>query len=169
MHKLLQVPEIREDRLEEGKEGNEVTTNIVETLRESIRTIWRFIRADKNANITTACRKRSLPSGLDPELLKQIQADLRKKERMLKELKRSQNRIIKRFRKHEEEGEEDEESANHGHLSFFSQVDIRLVSRVLNMSIITQDQLVWCQSKLSKIHFVRRKVHEDPSFLWFPC
>nr|XP_011468371.1 PREDICTED: uncharacterized protein LOC105352578 [Fragaria vesca subsp. vesca] len=158
MHKLLQVPEIREDRLEEGKEGNEVTTNIVETLRESIRTIWRFIRADKNANITTACQKRSLPSGLDPELLKQIQADLRTKERMLKELNRSQNRIIKRFRKHEEEGEEDEESADHGHLSFFSRVDIRLVSRVLNMSTITQDQLVWCQSKLSKIHFVRRKL-----------
>ncbi|KAL6132455.1 hypothetical protein ACLB2K_064698 [Fragaria x ananassa] len=169
MHKLLQVPEIREDRSKEGKEGNEVITDIVETLRESLRTMWRFIRADKNANITTACRKRSFPSGLDLELLGQVQADLRKKERMLKELKMSQNRIIKRFRKHEEEGDEDEESADHGHLSFFSQVDIKLVSRVLNMSTITQDQLVWCQSKLSKIHFVRRKVHEDPSFLWFPC
>ncbi|KAL6142946.1 hypothetical protein ACLB2K_061221 [Fragaria x ananassa] len=169
MHKLLQVPEIREDRSKEGKEGNEVITDIVETLRESLRTMWRFLRADKNANITTACRKRSFPSGLDLELLGQVQADLRKKERMLKELQMSQNRIIKRFRKHEEEGEEAEESADHGHLSFFSQVDIRLVSRVLNMSTITQDQLVWCQSKLSKVHFVRRKVHEDPSYLWFPC
>ncbi|KAM5561801.1 hypothetical protein ABKV19_022409 [Rosa sericea] len=172
MHKLLQVPVIREDKSEEGKKEDAITTDsLVEMLRESIRTIWRFIRADKNANITTACRKRSLDGDcLDPKLLVEVQADLRKKERKLKELLRSENRIIKRFQKHEEEeGEEEEDSGDHGHLNFFSQVDIRLVSRVLNMSTITQDQLVWCQSKLSEIHSVKRKIHVDPSFLLFPC
>ncbi|KAK9919324.1 hypothetical protein M0R45_027928 [Rubus argutus] len=171
MHKLLQVPIIREDKSKEGKKGNAMTTDIlVDSLRESIRTIWRFIQADKNANIRMACRKRSLDGEcLDPKLLLEVQADLRKKERKLKELLRSENQILKRFQKHEEEEEEEEEGADHHHFRFFSQVDIKLVSRVLNMSTITQDQLVWCQNKLSKIHFVKRKIHVDPSFLLFPC
>ncbi|XP_050383704.1 uncharacterized protein LOC126800381 [Argentina anserina] len=158
MHKFLQVPEIREDKCKEGKKGSEITTDIVEMLRESVRTMWRFIRADKNANITTACRKRSLDDCLDPNLFVEVQADLGEKQRMLKELKRSQNPILKRFQKHEEEKEE-EESADDGHLNFFSEVNIRLVSRVLNMSTIKQHQLEWCQRKLSKIHCVKRKVH----------
>lgn len=89
------------------------------------------------------------------------------KERKLKELLRSENCILKRFKKHKDEEEEEEESAEH--LYFFCQVDIKLVSRVLNMSSITTDQLVWCHNKLSKIHFVNRKIRVDPSFLLFPC
>lgn len=88
------------------------------------------------------------------------------KERKLKELLRSENCILKRFKKQHEE-EEEEESPEH--LYFFCQVDIRLVSRVLNMSSITSDQLVWCHNKLSRIHVVNRKIRVDPSFLLFPC
>ena len=79
----------------------------------------------------------------------------------LKERLRSGNCILKRFKKHEDEGTD--------HLYFFSQVDMKLVARVLNMSNITTEQLVWCHSKLSKINFVNRKLRVDPSILLFPC
>lgn len=54
---------------------------LVEILQESIRTMWRFIRADKSANTADACRKRSkleLEDSLDPKLLAEVQADLQK-------------------------------------------------------------------------------------------
>jgi hypothetical protein len=69
--------------------------------------------------------------------------------------------MLKRFQKCQEDGID--------HHFFFSQVDVKLVSRVLNMSRITSDQLVWCRSKLSQIGFVNKKMHVEPSFLLFPC
>ncbi|XP_004304295.1 PREDICTED: uncharacterized protein LOC101314873 isoform X1 [Fragaria vesca subsp. vesca] len=177
MRNLMQIPVIREDSMKikkKAKRGKDIDDAIgsdllVEILQESIRTMWRFIRADKSANTADACRKRSkleLEDSLDPKLLAEVQADLQKKERKLKELLRSENCILKRFKKQHEE-EEEEESPEH--LYFFCQVDIRLVSRVLNMSSITSDQLVWCHNKLSRIHVVNRKIRVDPSFLLFPC
>lgn len=83
------------------------------------------------------------------------------KDKKLKELLRSGNGILKKFQKHQEDGTD--------HLYFFSQVDMKLVSRVLNMSRLTTDQLVWCHNKLSKINFVKRKIHVEPSFFLFPC
>lgn len=85
------------------------------------------------------------------------------KEKKLKEVLRAGSCILKRFKKHnnEEDGTE--------HLYFFSQVDMKLVTRVLNMSRVSTDQLVWCHSKLSKINFVNRKITVEPTFLLFPC
>lgn len=83
------------------------------------------------------------------------------KEKKLKDIFRSGNCILKRLQKHQEDGID--------HHYFFSQVDMKLVSRVLNMSRITTDQLVWCHSKLSQVSFVNRKMHVEPSFLLFPC
>ncbi|CAB4275035.1 unnamed protein product [Prunus armeniaca] len=171
MRNLLQVPVIRGDNLKDkkkarrkGKDAYAITSDIlVEILEESIRIIWRFIRADKNANSTIACRKTRQEELQDSDLklLTEVQTDLLKKERKLKDTLRGGHCILKRFRKHEDEGTD--------HLYFFSQVDMKLVSRVLNMSSITTEQLVWCHNKLSKIHFVNRKIRVDPSFLLFPC
>lgn len=69
--------------------------------------------------------------------------------------------MLKRLQKCQEEGID--------HHFFFSQVDVKLVSRVLNMSRITTDQLVWCRSKLNQIRFVNRKMQVESSFLLFPC
>ncbi|XP_068335258.1 uncharacterized protein [Pyrus communis] len=169
---LLQVPVIRRDNLKErkkarrkGKDGGAITSDIlVEILEESIRTIWRFIRADKYANCTLAHRRRRQEEELeesDLKLFTEIQTDLHKKNMKLKERLRCGNCILKRFKKHEDEGTD--------HLYFFSQVDMKLVARVLNMSTITTEQLVWCHNKLSKINFVNRKLLVDPSILLFPC
>lgn len=53
---------------------------------------------------------------------------------------------------------------------FFSQVDVKLVARVLSMAPVTTEQLSWCLRKLSKItSSAERKVRREPSFQLFPC
>lgn len=170
---------------------------LVETLEESIRTIWRFIRADKDAsNLTLKSLKENqaeLQEPADSELLAEIRADLQKvikstnqasklnyfilffflvlmsvvgigvqKEKRMREVLRSGSCILKKFQKQKEE-ETDQ------FLYFFSEVDMKLVWRVLNMSRITTDQLAWCRNKLNKINFVNRRIHVEPTFLLFPC
>lgn len=83
------------------------------------------------------------------------------KERRIRDHIRSQNCIVKKLKKHHENRLDRE--------ILTSQVELRLVSRVLNLSRLTTDQLVWCQKKLKNISFVGKKVHIEPSFLLFPC
>lgn len=82
----------------------------------------------------------------------------------MKDVLKSERCIIRRFKKHKEEDSTEEQV-----LHFFSQVDMKLVTRVLNMSKLTKDHLVWCHNKLTKISFVNRRLHLDPSFCLFPC
>ncbi|XP_054800064.1 uncharacterized protein LOC129304437 isoform X2 [Prosopis cineraria] len=173
MKNLLQVPVIREDNTKDKKKtrkrdsDNDAITSdmLVEILEESIRTIWRFIRADKDAcNLTLKGVKENqteLQDPADSELLAQVRAGLQKKEKRLREILRSGSCILKKFQKRKEEGTDQ-------YLYFFSQVDMKLVWRVLNMSRITTDQLAWCSNKLNKINFVHRTLHVEPTFLLFP-
>ena len=64
--------------------------------------------------------------------------------------------------------EEEDENGNDKVLYFFSKVDMKLVSRVLNMSRISREQLIWCINKLNNIKFVGNKLHVDSSRLLFP-
>ncbi|OEL25111.1 hypothetical protein BAE44_0013870 [Dichanthelium oligosanthes] len=84
------------------------------------------------------------------------------KEKRLKDLLRTGNCIVKKFKK----PKEDRSNQN----LFFSQVDMKLVARVLRMPRITSEQLQWCRAKLDKIILVdNRKIHREASFLLFPC
>jgi len=83
------------------------------------------------------------------------------KEKRLKDILKTGNCLVKKFKKAREDRSNQD--------LFFSQVDMKLVSRVVKMSKITTDQLVWCDKKLSKITFADRKIHREPSFLLFPC
>ncbi|KAL9297179.1 hypothetical protein ACSQ67_023075 [Phaseolus vulgaris] len=173
MRNLLQVPVIKEDNAKDKRkfskreEDKDAITSdmLVEILEESIRTIWRFIRADKDASsLALKGLKENEVQLQDPsnsELLVEIRTDLQKKEKRLRELLRSGSCILKKFQKHNED-EADQV------LYFFSQVDMKLVLRVLNMSRITTDQLAWCRSKLNKITFINRRIHVEPSLLLFP-
>ncbi|KAG8662338.1 hypothetical protein MANES_01G090500v8 [Manihot esculenta] len=151
-----------------AKDDEAITSDtLVEIMEESIRIFWRFVRADKDANsVILKSRRGTQIEPLDPaelELLTEVRTSLQKKEKKLKDILRSGNCILRKFRKHKEDGCSDQV------LYFFSQVDMKLVSRVLNMSKITTDQLIWCRNKLNKINFVSRKIHVEPSFLLFPC
>lgn len=162
---LLQVPVIRDDHLKKKKVRSEAVYDItsevlVEILEESIRLFWRFVRADKYKRQTPVEFQR--PE--DQQLFVDLQKDLHKKERKLKDQLRRGNCILKKIRQCREDDEAEDQV-----LYFFCQVDMKLVSRVLQMSKLTTDQLVWCHNKLSKVSFVDRKIHVEPSFLLFPC
>ncbi|KAG6719738.1 hypothetical protein I3842_03G022200 [Carya illinoinensis] len=173
MRNLLQVPVIRGDKKKErrGKDdgANAITIDIViEILEESMRIIWKFIRADKDAStvLILPCRRDSrgvdqLQDPADSRLLMEVRTDIQKKEKKLRDMLKSGNCILKKFQKNEED--------NIDHHYFFCQVDMKLVSRVLNMARITTDQLLWCRSKLNQIRFVNRKMQVEPSILLFPC
>ncbi|XP_027188083.1 uncharacterized protein [Cicer arietinum] len=172
MRNLLQVPVIRDKGKDRKKfrkrevDNYAITSDmLVEILEESIRTIWRFIRADKDAsNLTNKSLKEhqvELQDPVDSQILVEIRMDLQKKEKRLRELLRNESCILKKFQKHREDETDPV-------LYFFSQVDMKLVWRVLNMSRITTDQLAWCRSKLNNINFVNKRIHVEPSFLLFP-
>ncbi|KAL2329987.1 hypothetical protein Fmac_017568 [Flemingia macrophylla] len=173
MRNLLQVPVIIEDNAKNKRKFRKRETDkdaitsdmLVDILEESIRTIWRFIRADKDSSSMALKGPREnqveLQDPSDSELLAEIRTDLQKKEKRLREVLRSGSCILKKLQKHNED-ETDQV------LYFFSQVDMKLVWRVLNMSRITTDQLAWCRSKLNNINFVKKRIHVEPSFLLFP-
>ncbi|CDP02229.1 unnamed protein product [Coffea canephora] len=171
LRNLLQVPVIREDNLRKGRRGERaeyvITSDMmVEIIEESIRIFWRFVRADKHCNSAMSKGHKGAPPALqnpgDLELLMEIKNILQKKERKLKDVVRGGNCILRRLRKSRED------ESDHV-LYFFSQVDLKLVARVLNMSRLTTEQLVWCHSKLSRISIESRKIQVEPSFLLFPC
>ncbi|KAF9663727.1 hypothetical protein SADUNF_Sadunf17G0082200 [Salix dunnii] len=173
LRNLLQVPVIREDSMKnkkarrKGKDDDSITSDmLVQIMEESIRIFWRFVRSDKDAqNVISKGRKGTQIEPQDPtelELLTEVRTSFQKKERRLRDILRSGNCILRKFQKHREDN-------SNQVLYFFSQVDMKLVARVLSMSRVTTDQLLWCHNKLSKINFVSRKIHVEPSFLLFPC
>ena len=169
---FLQVPVIREDslkdRMEDQRKGNYVITSeeLEVVMEESMHILWEFIKADKEPQ-TSVLKGLSTAHGelqdpRDEALVKAIHATLQKKEKRLKDLLRTGNCIVKKFKK----PKEDRSDQN----LFFSQVDMRLVARVLRMPRITGDQLQWCKAKLDKIMLVdNRRIHREASFLLFPC
>ncbi|XP_075509513.1 uncharacterized protein LOC142545923 [Primulina tabacum] len=179
LRNLLQVPVIRVDNMKDKKwrvwtkdrDENVITIEtLVEIVEESIRIFWRFVKADKDCTSAPppSMHNKIVPQLQDPEDLSlslAVRKILRKKERKLKDILRSENCILKKFRRCRDDGEDEWDQV----LSFFCQVDMRLVSRVLRMPRITRDQLIWCHDKLNRISFVDRKMRVEPGFLLFPC
>ncbi|XP_022776878.1 uncharacterized protein LOC111318346 [Durio zibethinus] len=162
---LLQVPVIKDDcsKYMEDAMSSEMLTDIIE---ESMQVFWEFLRADKDeANATSKTPQQAQVAPHDPidlELLMDVRTDLQKKEKRLKEIQRSTNCIIKKYQRQHRGNLLD-------HALFIAQVELKLVSRVLNMLRITTDQLVWCHEKLQRINFCSRKIEIEPSFTLFPC
>lgn len=164
---LLQVPTIKDDCVKTKKERREETDAItlemlVEMIRESMVIFHEFVVADKKAT-NGGLTKVDVEECGRSELLLEVVSSLQKKERRMREEIRSQKCIVKKLKKHDERRWDRETS------KLSSQVELRLVWRVLNMSRLSQDRLVWCQKKLDSISFVGRKVEREPSFLLFPC
>ncbi|XP_051121097.1 uncharacterized protein LOC127244562 [Andrographis paniculata] len=173
LRSLLQVPVVREDKNRGKKKDRQdldyaITSDmLVEIVEESIRIFWRFVRADKDCATSSAIavHKKSpeLSNPEDLELLAETKKTLLKKDRKLKDLLRSENCVFRKIRRCREGDDESDQV-----LYFFSQVDMKLVCRVLNMAKVTRDQLAWCHRKLQRIGFVDRKIYVEPAFLLFP-
>ncbi|XP_062193215.1 uncharacterized protein LOC133896634 [Phragmites australis] len=171
LRNLLEVPVIKEDslkdRMEDQRKGNYVVTSeeLENVMEEAMHILWEFIKADKVETMSVLKGLSSthveLQNPSDHDLMAHIHAALQKKEKRLKDLLRTGNCIVKKFKK----PKEDRTNQN----LFFSQVDMRLVARVLRMPRITSEQLQWCKAKLDNIILVDRKIHREPSFLLFPC
>lgn len=183
LRNLLQIPVIREDGnkdkkngrrrdYEENNDGVIKSDQLVEIMEETIRLFWRFVRCDKLTSSIHDQKSRT-KSQIEPdheedsedlEMFAEVKSQLQNKEKRLRDVLKSERCIIRRFQKHKEEDSTEDQV-----LHFFSQVDMKLVTRVLNMSKLTRDHLVWCHNKLTKINFVNRRLHLDPSFCLFPC
>ncbi|KAI3985160.1 hypothetical protein MKX01_007869 [Papaver californicum] len=167
LRNLIQVPVVKEDSKDkDGRRKDAITCSmLLQIIEESMRILWKFLRADRNeGNMILKGLlgpQIKLHDPRDAELLADVQTTLQKKEKKLKEIMRIGNCIVRKFQKQNEE--------HSSQAVFHSQVDLKLVSRVLNMSKITSDQLVWCRKKLNNITLVDRKIHLESSFLPFPC
>ncbi|KAL2519380.1 Protein of unknown function (DUF1666) [Abeliophyllum distichum] len=166
---LLYVPIIKDDCLDKKERIEETDAISLELLAEIIKgsmvIFWEFLHADKSMKTVflkgVQGAKIDLQEPTNSELMMDIITNLQKKERRLKEIERSQNCIVKKFRRHQE--------CQLNNTLFTSRVELGLVSRVLSLSRLTTDQLVWCQKKLNSINFANRMVHMEPSFSLFPC
>ncbi|XP_062111613.1 uncharacterized protein LOC133823053 isoform X2 [Humulus lupulus] len=155
---LLHVPAIRDDCMKDklyGMEGNGdsiLLENMANVLVEAMFTFWDFLRKDTKTNINQRVSQKTETDPADSKLLIGIRKDLYKKDRKVKDVQRSGNCVVKKFQKHQEQKGRLEQ------VLFHAQVELRLIARVLNMSRLTRDQLIWCQRKLNQISFFQRKV-----------
>jgi hypothetical protein len=49
-----------------------------------------------------------------------------------------------------------------------SLIDLKVVSRVLRMKCISEEQVHWCEGKMSKVKVMEGKLQRDSSPLFFP-
>ncbi|WVZ09241.1 hypothetical protein V8G54_013771 [Vigna mungo] len=164
---LLHVPGIKEDDKGYEEEDAAIASGrLAEIIKESMRVFWEFVRADKDyGNVIFKASQHhriDLNDPMIPGIMVEIKAQLQKKERRLKDIVRTGNCIVKKFQKHHEDELD--------HEQLVAQVGLRLISRVLNMSKLKKEQVIWCNEKLHRIKFLSRKIVQvEPSFLLFPC
>ncbi|XP_010916376.2 uncharacterized protein [Elaeis guineensis] len=157
--KLLQVPEFKDsDQADEGKEDMISSTEFLIILEHAIRTFMNFLKADKESccQMLRSLIKNQL-SSVDPTLLHLLKKANKKKKMRLKELGR-QWRCQKKGKTKEEEGME----------ILMGLIDMKVVSRVLRMPDISEEQLHWCHEKMSKVRVWNGKIQRDSSPLFFP-
>ncbi|CAI0453327.1 unnamed protein product [Linum tenue] len=171
---LLQVPHLSDivtvDREGRG-EGTLQVKDVFNILEKCINTFWTFITIDtikkkpwwkpRSSLISTSC----LEDLRDMRLLYDLTRQFRKKEMWLRDLQGKQRCWLRKMESHV-----DEESERKDIL--FTLIDMKLISRVLRLSVITTSQLKWCQAKLDKIECQDSKIvrhcPRDDALLLFP-
>ncbi|KAI7985444.1 hypothetical protein LOK49_LG14G00220 [Camellia lanceoleosa] len=161
--KLLQVPEYRDSNDEEKEEGLGTrisSDSFLQIMEEAIGTFMNFLKADKETHcqILAAFFKRNRRGSADPTRLRLLKKLNKKKKLKLKDLRRTHKCLKKRRLK---EGEEIE--------ILMALIDTKVVSRVLRMSDPSEEQLHWCDNKMSKVRVVDGKLQRDSSPLFFPA
>ncbi|KAK9278433.1 hypothetical protein L1049_027998 [Liquidambar formosana] len=161
--KLLQVPEYKDsedDQKDEGFNSRISSASFLMIMEEGIRTFMNFLKADreKPCQILKAFFKRNRRVSVDPTLLQLMKKANNKKQLKLKDLRRAR----KCLRKIKLKGEEEMEI-------LMGLIDLKVVSRVLRMNDITEEQLHWCEDKMNKVRVWEGKLQRDSSPLFFPA
>ncbi|WOL02843.1 hypothetical protein Cni_G11562 [Canna indica] len=152
--KLLQVPELQEAG--EGGEDMVSSTEFLSILEEAIRTFMNFLKADKKnpCQMLKAGIKRN-SSSVDPDFLHLLKRANRKKKTRLKDMLKRRKCLENKWEKGEEEME-----------ILMGLIDMKIVSRTLRMPEISQEQLHWCEEKMTKVRLWDGKVQRDSSTLF---
>lgn len=162
--KLLLVPEYRDsedDQKDDANFGSRISSAaFLMIMEDGIRTFMNFLKADKEktCQILMAFFKRNRRDSVDPVLLQLMKKVNKKKRIKLKDLRRVRTCIRKRKLTVEEEME-----------ILMGLIDLKLVSRVLRMSDMSEEQLHWCEEKMSKVRVLDGKLQRDSSPLFFPA
>ncbi|CAL1357752.1 unnamed protein product [Linum trigynum] len=169
---LLQVPHLSVTVDREGRgEGTLQVKDAFNILEKCINTFWAFITTDTikkkpwwkpmSSLISTSC----LEDLRDITLLYDLTRQFRKKEMWLRDLQGKRRCWLRKMESHVEEESERKEI-------LFTLIDMKLISRVLRLSVITTCQLKWCQEKLDRIECrdgkIVRHCPRDDALLLFP-
>ncbi|XWS37652.1 hypothetical protein CRYUN_Cryun19dG0063400 [Craigia yunnanensis] len=161
--KLLLVPEYRdyEDDQRDEAFGSRISADsFLVIIEDGIQTFMNFLKADKEKpyQIIKAFFGRKQRGSVDPKLLQLMKKVNAKKKMKLKDLRRAHKCIRKRKLKVEKEME-----------ILMGLIDLKVVSRVLRMSDISEEQLHWCEEKISKVRILEGELQRDSSTLFFPA
>ncbi|OVA02954.1 Ribosomal protein L34Ae [Macleaya cordata] len=159
---LLQVPEFRDSEDDQKKAGFNITVSSIKfgrVIEDAIRTFMNFLKADKETPcyIFKAFFKRNHKRTVDPTYLNLMRKSNKRKKMKIKDLRRARKCIRKRKLKEEDEME-----------ILMSLIDLKVVSRVLRMTEISDEQLHWCEEKMNKVRVWEGKLQRDSSPLFFP-
>ncbi|KAL4573508.1 hypothetical protein LXL04_020317 [Taraxacum kok-saghyz] len=162
--KLLQVPEYR-DSDEEKKDdylGSRISSDsFLVIMEEAIKTFMNFLKADKENHFqifTHLFRSKNPRTSVDPTILLLLKKVNHKKKLRLKDLKRSRKCLRKRRIKQENEME-----------VLMALIDLKVVSRVLRTTDLSEEQMHWCEDKMTKVKVFDGKLQRDSSPLFFPA
>ncbi|XP_060195721.1 uncharacterized protein LOC132624978 [Lycium barbarum] len=158
---LLQVPEVS-GYVESNERLNGETSKAIEVLKaieKCISAFWFYVRTDSKKRLWSQSRVED-PRDilLRHDLIKKLQM----KELWLKDVKGKRKCWLRRATKPQLQGE-------YTKIDFvLTLIDMKLVSKVLHMSIISKSHLKWCQQKLNNIEFKDGQILRTPTSLLFP-
>ncbi|KAI4331505.1 hypothetical protein MLD38_029690 [Melastoma candidum] len=163
--KLLQVPEYRdpEDEHKDGGFGSRISSaSFAMIIEDGIRTFMRFLKIDKERpchKLAAFFKRKRQRNGVDPVLISLVRKVNHKKKGKVKDMRRAKGCMRKRRLRVEEESTE----------VLMALIDLKVVSRVLRMREITEEQLHWCEEKMSRVKILQGKLQRDPTPLFFPA
>ncbi|GMN42230.1 hypothetical protein TIFTF001_011451 [Ficus carica] len=168
---LLQVPEfsvkgLMEENKEEMKGQGTNVKGVLRAIEECIEAFWLFVKTDEMSKkswwkITSSWALPPVEDPRDLELLADLTKRLQKNKLWLKDLQGKKRCLLKRIVNHDMEESERQEM-------LFTMIDMKLVSRVLQMAMISSSQLKWCQEKLDNIEFKHGKLVRASTYPLFP-
>ncbi|XP_022751929.1 uncharacterized protein LOC111300561 [Durio zibethinus] len=164
---LLQVPKVT-GFLEEEKQGIKGETvdakDVLKAIEKCIEAFGKFVTTDKKKHLWKLKSSLwSLPPVEDPrdlELLADLTKRLQQKQLWLKDLQGKQRCWFKKAVNPVEESQKE--------AVLFTMIEMKLLSRVLQMSILSSSQLKWCQQMLNNIEFKRGRLFRTVSGPLFP-
>ncbi|URD94098.1 hypothetical protein MUK42_00316 [Musa troglodytarum] len=147
----------KDTEADEGKEEVISSTEFLAILEDAIRTFMNFLKADgANPCQTLKAFFKTKPSSVDPNLLRLLKRTNKKNKTRLKHLSKRRRCLTKKSRKGEVEMD-----------ILMGLIDMKIVSRVLRMPGVSQEQLRWCEEKMSKVKVWDGKIQRDSSPLFF--